>query len=501
MEIDSQPEGRNIPFLHKERSSDPEVSGRISTKRCAWIGVVLCFVLGFPGFAQAAEKWTVKGRIMVKHVLPELTEAFGENGAVAGITVKVSARSRLPLNKWGTWNSWGQVKTGADGGFQVSETHGNDRRQFKVQILFDSKKLRIKEGQETSIIKTDSHGFPLDVEFDLTDKDWHEIHNDKNGAAEAGRKAGVINLGDIYIGRTLVRKHADLWTLYNKVFDLLDGYGGDYSFKNKVVVKYPSKLGADSYANPFNHHVYIKDDQFTGSPRASNTVLVHELMHIWMYEHSTGEDGMAWQAAKHGTTHQARENTTFVPMQEAFAEWVSYKILKEITDGKVLNFSGTVAYKYPDIPLTRAYIGAALASSERTLANVDYTERGWHSLFNVLSFAYLARVDLNKPLAADDEKGFSHEEKAAFVALFPSTSCPEERLGYGLKDMLGVFLKHPNKGYASYMGKKDMNFASYLSRAGAILPGLDQDKIKKVKSYVNPKATKNPCPAQVAGTK
>jgi len=44
-------------------------------------------------------------------------------------------------------------------------------------------------------------------------------------------------------------------------------------------------------------------------------------MHQWAYDHSTGEDAMAWQLLKHGTTHQARENTTYVPFHEGFAEW------------------------------------------------------------------------------------------------------------------------------------------------------------------------------------
>ena len=50
-----------------------------------------------------SEKWTVKGRILVEHVLPELAAAFGEHGGVAGVTVEVSARSKLVVG-WGTWN-------------------------------------------------------------------------------------------------------------------------------------------------------------------------------------------------------------------------------------------------------------------------------------------------------------------------------------------------------------------------------------------------------------
>jgi len=448
------------------------------------IAVVFCLTAVTQEFAFASEKWTVKGKIMVQHVLPELTQVFGGNGGVAGITVKVSARSKIPLG-WGTWNSWGKLPTRTDGSFEVSEKHASDRRQFKVEILFDSDKLRIKEGQETAIIKFDSKGFPLDLDFDLTDKDWHEVHNDKDGPADDGRKAGVINLGDIFIKRTVVKKHADVWMLYHKVFNAFAGYGSEYAFKKKVALKYPMKLGSISYANPLNNNLYIDEHWFD-----SNT-LIHELMHVWVYERSTGEDSMVWQAIKHGHTHQDRENTTLVAFQEGFTEWSTYKILKEITDGKVTQFDSYL-YKYPDHPLTRNYIGEALGNDERVLANVDYTERGWHSLFNILTFPYLDRVDFNKPLTVIGTSGkVETHEKFAFVSLF--TSCADKRLGYTLKDILGVFLKYPTKGITAYMGTRDMNFRNFLDRAGAILAGFEKEKIKQVKLYLSPNRVDNPC--------
>ena len=344
---------------------------------------LLAFSLVHSSSLRADERWTVKGKITAEHVLPELKEAFGTSDGVGGVTVRVSARSNV-LGFWGTWNSWGDIKTGPAGSFEVSETHNGDLRQFKVEILFDSDKLRIKEGQET-YIKFDSHGFPLDVAFDLTDKDWHEVLNDSN---RNGRKAGVIDLGDIKITRELVKKHADLWLLYNKAFGVFRGYGADYAFKNKVVVKYPMGIGdnasdSSSYSNPLNGVIYVKENQFTTG------TLLHELMHQWTYERSTGEDAMVWQLAKHQSTHQPRENTTFVPFNEGFAEWASFKVFKEITDGKVLD-SYSFFYKYPDLPLTRSYTGAALAASERSVANVDYTERGWQGLFNILTFQFRA---------------------------------------------------------------------------------------------------------------
>jgi hypothetical protein len=432
-----------------------------------------------------SEQWTLKGQIVVDHLLPELIEAFGARSGLGGITVHVSARSKTFVG-WGIWNSWDKVKTGPNGHFEVSEDHGGDLRQFRVEILFDSDRLRLKEGQETSV-SIDSHGFPIDIAFDLTDKDWQVVIDDSSGGPGAGgRKAGTIDLGAIPVVMAVAHKHADIWFLFNKIFDLFEDYGAAYAFKNKIVLKYPMGIGennpeAVSYSNPFNGCLYIKGDEF------HSRTMIHELMHQWAYERTTGEDSMAWQLLKHHDTHQKRENTKFVPFQEALAEWSSYKILKEVTGGKLLNFKEDVVYKYPDLPLNRTFIGDLLGPDGRSLDNVDFTECGWHSLFNILTVAFLDRCDFNKPLDTQDKE-------FAFYALFSAESYPEFRLGYSLKDVLSIFLKYPDKGIEDFLKKSELDFTHVLARAGAILPGLEKDKIARCKTYLDPNSTVNPRP-------
>ena len=44
------------------------------------------------------------------------------------------------------------------------------------------------------------------------------------------------------------------------------------------------------------------------------------------------------------------------------------------------------------------------------------------------------------------------------------------------------------------MGNDDLDFFHFLGRAGAILPGFEQEQIKLVKTCLNPNSTENPCP-------
>ncbi|MEO1090251.1 MAG: hypothetical protein AAFX81_06445 [Pseudomonadota bacterium] len=428
-----------------------------------------------------AQKWTLKGRIVVDHVLPELAEAFGAREGLPGVTVKVSARSKIPFG-WGWWRSWGKVVTDRDGNFKVTKNRGGDRRQFKIKVLFDSDRLRLKQGQETKL-RLDTNGFPLDV--DLTDLDWFEIHNDDKVGATNGRKAGVIDLGSVPVIGDTPKKLADMWSLYNRVMDLMASYGPEYAFTRRVVGKYPMGLGknnpnSSSYNNPATRSLYIKEDQFHAR------ILLEELCHQWDFDRSTGEDAMAWQLLKHGTTHQLRENTTYVAFREAFADWFGHVVMREITGGKILNFENSVVWKYPFLPLTRAYVGAALGETERVIANVDYTARGWHSLFNILTHPALDKCDFNRPLTENDPE-------YCFVSLFTTEACPEVRTGYDLKQVLSIWLKHPAKGIDSFMGNKDLDFRRFLARAGAILPGFEVENIRTVKQCLNPNTTKNPC--------
>jgi hypothetical protein len=235
-----------------------------------------------------------------------------------------------------------------------------------------------------------------------------------------------------------------------------------------------SPAESSSYWNPFNGHGYIKEDQF------SAYTLLHEVSHKWEFDHCRGETGMAWQLAKHGTTHQTRENTSYVPCLESFADFSAVKMLQEISGGKLKNFIQSAPCDKADHPFSREYLGGALSEQERNLANLDYTERGWYDLYSILTFAYLDRIDVDRFFV--DVNG-EHRDYA-FLSLFSDLS--DFQLGYSFKDVLSIFLTKPSKGIDGFLHTRDMNFRDFLDRAGKILPGFDADKIARTKSLLNP---------------
>ena len=434
---------------------------------------------------MASLKWTVKGRVETTHLMPELEEIRGRTAPLDGVTVKVQARSKIPFG-WGTWASWGTVHTNSNGEFSVSENHGSDRRQFRVKVCYDDGRLRVKEGQETSI-SFGGNGFPIDIQVDLTDKDWYEIHNDKTAEPD-GRRAGTHDLGTLRMSTRRSRQLGDIWTLLSMTLDRLEGMGEDFGKSGKSVVKFPMGIGnnssaTDSYANPLNNHVYIKSDQLHAR------TLLHEFFHTWMYERTTGEDGMAWQLAKHGTTHDAREATTFVPFHEAFADFAAYRMIKLLSGGALTRFLEDNSQSDPVMPFSRSHLGAPLKPSERNLDNVDFTERGWFGLFTLLMYDRVRFLDLNVS-----------GTYAANLRVAPANGSDVDT-DLTFRQVLDILNTHPEIPLAARKWRNSsLNFDDFLARAKAVRPDqLNDEVVATVLTCLDPNATENPGAASGPG--
>src|SRR5690606_28315330 len=107
--------------------------------------------------------------------------------------------------------------------------------------------------------------------------------------------------------------------------------------------------------------------------------VAHELMHLWAYQHSKGEMGLAWQLLLHGSTHDGRQNRTWVAFHEAFAEWAGNLLYSEIYDrpatiyGDVDAHTGTTLDNRA-VPFSRRFLRER---GIRWLADLDHFEYGW----------------------------------------------------------------------------------------------------------------------------
>jgi hypothetical protein len=270
---------------------------------------------------MAKTTWTVKGKIAVAHQLAELIDKFDGESPLKGIEVKISAKAKVPIIGWGTWNSWGTVRTNSKGEFSISKSKNHDLRRFKIEVKFQDDDLAVRHEHATS---------------SLTKVKWYTIIEESSKEHKAGtvdfnqrtfKSGGKHDRGDFE-----ARRHADIWVLYQMVIDHVAAMGSDFAFTTQVKVKYPHNgITGDAveapYANPTTKVIYIvknsRGDYF------NTDTLLHELGHIYAYNHVSGEICLTEGLLMDGSTHGLVDDHC-VAFHEGFAQYWSDKLREEL---------------------------------------------------------------------------------------------------------------------------------------------------------------------------
>lgn len=452
--------------------------------------------------------WNVNGTIKVRHEFPEMIEAFGETVPLGGLTVRLSAREKI-LGVWGSWNSWGTTRTGSDGTFRFSKEKDQGKRQFKVEVEFKDEMLKLYPDNDSALqtalealagwnpildVLEDS----LEAVLENTSRavfnvPWILIHSDRDAGLERSSGTTTINTmifqsgGRQELGDGTYRRHAQIWDLYHRIFDLLDGLPGDVGFdpSRTLALKYPHRNdliddGVETpYANPQTNTIFVMDSSWY-----TLGTLIHELGHLLAYQRTSGELGMAWQLALHGSTHGGRQSQSFVAGQEGFAEYFYFQIYRTL-------FAGTAAAKatrntvssggdpagWYTRPLSRPYL-AALGVAD--LADASHFEEAWISLFNLMTVNRLHEFDFDResPYATRD----------GFIPFGRECESPELTLA----DVITVFNASPSAGFPLKFRNSDWTITNFLARARAVLPALDGATEGLMAALVDPQASLQP---------
>jgi hypothetical protein len=437
---------------------------------------------------MAKQGWTIRGRVLVRHELQELTDTYGAISPLTGMRVRVQARERI-AGTWGSWKSWGQVMVQEeDGSFEISKVKSANNRRFRVQVQFKNADLVIF-GANRSLIRQASRLLRLTVVTTLLKEvlldqilqhftrlpyqsPWHTIHVDR---MRQGREHGMIDLPNMTFQRTaaedlgdeIARRHADLWFLYNRVRELFDDIGPDYGFKKRIAVKYPHNnplIGngiETSYASPENYLIYMVRNRDTDDYQMG--FLLHELMHIWAYQHSRREKGLAWQLIVHRDTHDLQERT-WVAFHEGFAEYAYHQVYRRLF-GKNPRYdlAGSPPPEIEPVPLSRN----RLTSNVYNIVTLDDMERhdwGWVSAFNLLTTPRIIRYTFNRPPFTDWHVQIRYRRRANMI-------CDDPSMGFG--DVLRLFLTDNSAGLAKQLRRSEMNFERFFARAIAVVPQFD----------------------------
>lgn len=446
---------------------------------------------------MAKVNWTLKGKLMVRTQFPELAAKYGNGGndlPLEGVRVKVSAKE---FGADPTWDEWGEDITDANGNFEIRKEKDKSKRLFRVRVMFKDKSLKIypeNSGPLSQIFNSITDLIPggevikvvHELKEDLIeaalgsisrvtfDVDWITVHEDHG--KDDKHEPSVVNFGNLIfrsggaeeLGGTIQRRHADIWCLSRKVMEKLESYGAGLGFiENKpIAIKYPHKssLIGDgieaSYADPLNDTIFLiqntQDDDF------DLQTIMHEMMHLWAYQHSRGETGLAWQLIIHGSTHEGRQSKTWTAFHEAWAEFASNELYRRMFGEKATIYGGDTAER---LPYTRAELKR---SGMTSLSDLDHFEYGWMSIFNLLICNNVCDLDMNG------------SGTFAQPTLTSTPLCREAQISFA--DLLRVFRPHGTGAYDTDLPLSQMELNGLLNRLSAANP--DEFSSSKREAYL-----------------
>ena len=306
--------------------------------------------------------------------------------------------------------------------------------------------------------------------------EWITVHED---GGNVSRDAGNIALGDQTFATngggelgdgTLVR-HAETWHLYHRVFSLFNSMGPEFAFIGRVALKYPHdnpRIGDGieaPYANPSNKIIYVIRN--ATSDWFSIGTLLHELMHIWAYQHSRGELGMAWQLALHGDTH-GYVAKPWVAFHEGFAEYAYHQVHRRLFR--------TLPNNVRLLPYNRDHLRTDLDLG--SVGDVERHDEGWVSVLNMLTARRLHQYNFNTT-------GGNYVTRR-----FVRGACTSPEIGFD--DVLSVFLPEEESGIRRVINVRNMTIRRFLDRAQRIIDGYTRVQERAHIDLADPVSTVQP---------
>jgi Concanavalin A-like lectin/glucanases superfamily len=447
-------------------------------------------------------EWGARGTLSVHHKLDLLAQTAGQS-ALAGVLIRVSG-STPALNGWGAWNAWPAARTDAYGRFAIRVAKNCGERRLKVEIRFQDAELEVRHRNATGSV---------------TKVKWYELGEYHSSGG------GLIAVEDFAIGQppgtagilagdaAEMWPHADIWVLYKNVIALMKAHGSLFAFRKQVKIKYPHDgLAPDaaetSYANPENGVIYITSqgsfDNFTGN------TLLHELGHIWSYQHSGDSYNLAvpvlgvprlscltlgfLRGVKFQTHGLVADRC--VAFYEGFAEFFKDNVALALF-GASQQVCGHDCPRIRPLPFSREYLGFGPWTSDppQPVSNLERLERhdmGWYSALHALTDASRAVHAYGPPYSSGTPSHW-------FVANDSSHAC-RNRLGPDIDfwDVLRSF--SPGGGYPWFRPIRradelavpqlapynDTRFDNFLDRLAATTGKMTSADVAALRRLIDP---------------
>ena len=409
---------------------------------------------------MAQVTWKITGRLLVKE--SAITGVLTTR-ALANAEVEVSA------SNFGVYDSWGKVRTDADGNFTLTKEKDQSKRKIKVKVRFADDVLEINSG-----LLADAGDFLSPAIKIFEHEKEQEGPNINIGTKTFEEGAG----GEL--GTRDNRRRAVTWYVCKTLINTLKAKDPYFAFKNKIKVVYPAKnVGGTCYANGVTRTAYIHSTD--ESDQWDVQTVLHEVMHLWNYDHNHGTTN--WLSAiicpPDFNTHGQSERLN-VAFHEGFAEYSSWELLWQIWGSE----------KGSQITRKKPYSRYALVH-ELKLDTVDEVEQSDNGVYRALCMLTMYQLydhnfgNKNKPLDSEPYPKLINAH---------GLKCPYPMSFATIWDVLKVFQANPAKGYSNEweVGSRDYGVRRFIERAGDILDSIDNTTKNLMLGLIDPNSQEQP---------
>lgn len=409
---------------------------------------------------MADQTWEITGKIQF---FDTMTRDDGKNlnKPLAGVTVEVHG-----ANVGRVYDSWGKVYTDADGNFSLRKVKNKNKRHFKVRVRFEDKEKMLS-------VNTPLLGGGLA-------SDWYEVYEttDKKDGPKVniGTKTFSSSAnGDLGDADNIKRAHMFYWV--KSAMDALKQRGGGIQFTNPINVAYPANvISGQSYANGVTRTAYIHRN--AKSDHGNADTVLHEVMHLWNYQHNTGTSNWIQAAMSGKDTHEFQEKAA-IAFHEGFAEWAKDALMNDLFGRQAV------------LPANRGSLAKNGLNTFETLErNDEGVTHALHLLITQQIWAYKFGTSA-KEISTVDTGGhgpFTAAAKGTQPPNMPATP------NVTLYDVLRVFLagQHSSWPTAWQVGTMDNGLNVFFKRASDILPNLSSSQRAMMVEMLSAGQTKEP---------
>lgn len=410
---------------------------------------------------MAKQVWTFQGRVRVEDVLMFRDVPSTTTEAVAiGLDEPIPEPETLPLRplsevrieisgsslRKGGWRKWVGAHTDETGYFQVSYPGTDKPRRFRVRVFLENGRLRVgKIGVHGAVITS-----PIVV--------WTDEPTKKSEF----RTDPAVYFGDMVLRDSpaitrATRNHVRRAALYATVQRLRDGLCAVdpwLDFPKGINIIYPA--GIATWAEGTRVHIVPRYFKIS--------TVIHEVMHIWNYQHSRGTANWPAAALSGMSTHNKRENPN-IAFHEGFASWAADELLHHV-----------LSYGTPERPYNKRWLAEEhdILSLSGLESNADGVASGLRLLTYPEPYRLLLGTLAERPPGTDEHAGL--RPTTAFRGFHCPTLNP-----LTVWDILLAFRANSEAGVSQWNVSHDLNgLLSFIERLSDLYPDRFHDVAKQL---------------------